>query len=98
MLFLTGELAKQVYTDFKYYGEAMGLTSCCLYGGGGASISPQTVQLKKGVDIVVGAVGRVKDHIERGYLDLCSLKSRILDEADEMLRQGIWMDKDSVHN
>ncbi|XP_076931574.1 DEAD-box ATP-dependent RNA helicase 7-like [Bidens hawaiensis] len=96
VLLPTRELAKQVYTDFKYYGEALGLTSCCLYGGGGASIGPQTVQLKRGVDIVVGAVGRVKDHIERGNLDLCSLKFRILDEADEMLRQGFVEDVEYI--
>ncbi|KAK9078058.1 hypothetical protein SSX86_002115 [Deinandra increscens subsp. villosa] len=96
VLLPTRELAKQVYTDFKYYGDALGLTSCCLYGGGGASISPQTVQLKRGVDIVVGAVGRVKDHIERGNLDLCSLKFRILDEADEMLRQGFVEDVEYI--
>ncbi|CAI9260973.1 unnamed protein product [Lactuca saligna] len=96
VLLPTRELAKQVYTDFKYYGDAVGLSSCCLYGGGGASISPQTVQLKRGVDIVVGAVGRVKDHIERGNLDLCSLKFRILDEADEMLRQGFVEDVEYI--
>ncbi|KAJ0466162.1 putative RNA helicase [Helianthus annuus] len=96
VLLPTRELAKQVFTDFKYYGEAVGLSSCCLYGGGGASISPQTVQLKRGVDIVVGAVGRVKDHIERGNLDLSSLKFRILDEADEMLRQGFVEDVEYI--
>ncbi|XP_071709520.1 DEAD-box ATP-dependent RNA helicase 7-like [Rutidosis leptorrhynchoides] len=96
VLLPTRELAKQVFTDFKYFGEAVGLTSCCLYGGGGASIGPQTVQLKRGVDIVVGAVGRVKDHIERGNLDLCSLKFRILDEADEMLRQGFVEDVEYI--
>ncbi|KVI04750.1 DNA/RNA helicase, DEAD/DEAH box type, N-terminal [Cynara cardunculus var. scolymus] len=96
VLLPTRELAKQVFTDFKYYGDAVGLTSCCLYGGGGASISPQTVQLKRGVDIVVGAVGRVKDHIERGNLDFSSLKYRILDEADEMLRQGFVEDVEYI--
>ncbi|KVI10055.1 cytochrome P450 [Cynara cardunculus var. scolymus] len=96
VLLPTRELAKQVFSDFKAYGEAVGLTACCLYGGGGASISPQTVQLKRGVDIVVGAVGRVKDHIERGNLDLCSLKFRILDEADEMLRQGFVEDVEYI--
>ncbi|PWA64201.1 DNA/RNA helicase, DEAD/DEAH box type, N-terminal [Artemisia annua] len=77
MLFPTRELAKQVYTDFEYYGKSVGLSDCCLYGGGGASIGPQITQLNRGVDIVVGAVGRVKDHIEKGKLDLKSLKFRI---------------------
>lgn len=49
-----------MFTDFEYYGKSVGLSACCLYGGGGASIGPQTTQLKRGVDIVVGAVGRVK--------------------------------------
>ncbi|PWA92671.1 DEAD-box ATP-dependent RNA helicase 7 [Artemisia annua] len=96
VLLPTRELAKQVYTDFEYYGKSVGLTACCLYGGGGASIGPQTTQLKRGVDIVVGAVGRVKDHIERGNLDLKSLKFRILDEADEMLRQGFVEDVEYI--
>ncbi|KAK9053713.1 hypothetical protein SSX86_024787 [Deinandra increscens subsp. villosa] len=72
VLLPTRELAKQVYTDFKYYGEVMGPTSCCLYGGGGTSISHQTVQLKRGVNIVVGAVGRAKAGLPPGVLNLVS--------------------------
>ncbi|KAI3769264.1 hypothetical protein L6452_00365 [Arctium lappa] len=89
-------MTAQVFTDFKAYGEAVSLTACCLYGGGGASVSPQIVQLKRGVDIVVRAVGRVKDHIGRGNLDLCSLKFRILDQVDEMLRQGFVEDVEYI--
>ncbi|XP_039165733.1 DEAD-box ATP-dependent RNA helicase 7-like [Eucalyptus grandis] len=33
VLLPTKELAKQVFSDFEVYGGAMGLTSCCLYGG-----------------------------------------------------------------
>lgn len=44
--------------DFEVYGVAMGLTSCCLYGG--ASYQAQEIKLKKGVDIVIGTPGRVK--------------------------------------
>ncbi|GJX18147.1 DEAD-box ATP-dependent RNA helicase 7, partial [Tanacetum coccineum] len=94
VLLPTRELAKQVYTDFEYYGKSVGLTACCLYGG--ASIGPQTTQLKRGVDIVVGAVGRIKDHIDRGNLDLKSLKFRILDEANEMLRQSFVEDVEYI--
>ncbi|KAI3772976.1 hypothetical protein L6452_04172 [Arctium lappa] len=60
LLARTWHVTTQVFTDFKAYGEAVSLTACCLYGGGGASVSPQIVQLKRGVDIVVRAVGRVK--------------------------------------
>lgn len=51
-------IVEKVYDDFKVYGEALGLVSCCLYGG--ASYHPQEMSLKRGVDIVVGTPGRIK--------------------------------------
>ncbi|XP_043813464.1 DEAD-box ATP-dependent RNA helicase 7 isoform X2 [Manihot esculenta] len=94
VLLPTRELASQVYDDFKVYGETLGLTSCCLYGG--ASYNPQEMSLKRGVDIVVGTPGRIKDHIERGNIDLSLLKFRVLDEADEMLRMGFVEDVELI--
>ena len=41
-----------------------------------------------GVHIVVGTPGRLRDHIERGALDVSALKIVVLDEADEMLDLG----------
>lgn len=38
----------------------------------------------------------VQDHIERGTLDLKSLKFRILDEADEMLNMGFVEDVELI--
>ncbi|EEF51492.1 DEAD-box ATP-dependent RNA helicase 7 [Ricinus communis] len=94
VLLPTRELASQVFDDFKVYGESLGLTSCCLYGG--ASYHPQEMSLKRGVDIVVGTPGRVKDHIERGNINLSYLKFRVLDEADEMLRMGFVEDVELI--
>ncbi|KDP22369.1 hypothetical protein JCGZ_26200 [Jatropha curcas] len=94
VLLPTRELACQVYDDFKVYGEALGLTTCCLYGG--ASYHPQETSLKRGVDVVVGTPGRIKDHIERGNIDLSLLKFRVLDEADEMLRMGFVEDVELI--
>lgn len=48
----------QVSADFEVYGGALGLTSCCLYGG--APYHSQQIKLKRGVDIVVGTPGRIK--------------------------------------
>lgn len=48
----------QVYADFEVYGGALGLVSCCLYGG--APYQSQEIRLKRGVDIVIGTPGRVK--------------------------------------
>ncbi|KAL0359006.1 UNVERIFIED_CONTAM: DEAD-box ATP-dependent RNA helicase 7 [Sesamum angustifolium] len=94
VLLPTRELATQVFADFEVYGGALGLNSCCLYGG--SPYQPQQIQLKRGVDIVVGTPGRIKDHIERGNLDFRSLKFRVLDEADEMLRMGFVEDVELI--
>jgi ATP-dependent RNA helicase DeaD len=41
-----------------------------------------------GAHVIVGTPGRVMDHIERKSLNLDSLSTLVLDEADEMLRMG----------
>ncbi|KAH9297798.1 hypothetical protein KI387_029480 [Taxus chinensis] len=89
----TRELAKQVHSDFEVYGGSVGINTCCVYGG--APYGPQEHALRRGVDVVVGTPGRIKDHIERGTLNLKSLKFRVLDEADEMLNMGFV---DAVEN
>ncbi|KAK9287400.1 hypothetical protein L1049_015819 [Liquidambar formosana] len=94
VLLPTRELAKQVHSDFEVYGGAVGLTSCCLYGG--APYQSQEMKLRRGVDIVIGTPGRIKDHIERGNIDFSSLKFRVLDEADEMLRMGFVEDVELI--
>ncbi|KAJ6294558.1 hypothetical protein OIU76_022608 [Salix suchowensis] len=94
VLLPTRELATQVFDDFRVYGGAMGLNSCCVYGG--ASYQPQEFALKRGVDVVVGTPGRIKDHIEKGNIDLSLLKFRVLDEADEMLRMGFVEDVELI--
>lgn len=47
-----------------------------------------TNSIERGVDIVVGTPGRIKDHIGKVNIDLGALKFRVLVEADEMLRMG----------
>ena len=59
---------------------------------GGASYGEQFRRLSRGVEIVVGTPGRVKDHIERGSLSLDALEYFVLDEADEMLDMGFLED------
>ena len=51
---------------------------------------------EKGVEIVVGTPGRVKDHIERGSLKLDKISYFILDEADEMLDMGFREDIENI--
>ncbi len=83
----TRELAIQVAAAFEKYSAKMNqLRVVAIYGG--AAYQPQLSQLKRGVHIVVGTPGRVMDHMNRGSLNLSSLKCLVLDEADEMLRMG----------
>uniref|UniRef100_A0A0E0IMI1 DEAD-box ATP-dependent RNA helicase 7 n=1 Tax=Oryza nivara TaxID=4536 RepID=A0A0E0IMI1_ORYNI len=94
VLLPTRELAKQVHTDFAFYGATFGLSACCVYGG--SDYRSQEMAIRKGVDIVVGTPGRVKDFVEKGTLNFRSLKFRVLDEADEMLNMGFVDDVELI--
>jgi ATP-dependent RNA helicase DeaD len=45
---------------------------------------------------VVGTPGRLRDHLERGALDLSALEVVVLDEADEMLDLGFREDLEAI--
>ncbi|KAL5099358.1 hypothetical protein RYX36_003685 [Vicia faba] len=88
------ELANQVFADFEVYGSSLGLAACAVYGG--APYGAQEAKLRRGVDVIIGTLGRIKDHIERKNIDLSHLKFRVLDEADEMLRMGFVDDVELI--
>src|SRR5690606_33586680 len=91
----TRELAIQVAEAFqKYAAHLPGLQ--VLPGYGGQGYGPQLHALRRGVHVVVGAPGRVIDHLARGSLDLSALRCLVLDEADEMLRMGFIDDVETV--
>ena len=82
----TRELALQVSRELEWlYAKAGARISTCV---GGMDASRERRSLSHGAHIVVGTPGRLRDHIERGALDLSNLKAVILDEADEMLDMG----------
>lgn len=83
----TRELAIQVAEAFQKYARYIkDFHVVPIYGG--ADYRGQLRQLQRGVHVVVGTPGRVMDHMRRGSLDLSSLRTLVLDEADEMLRMG----------
>lgn len=87
----TRELAIQVAEAFSRYGNRRkGFKVLALYGG--QEYSKQIRRLDEGVQVVVGTPGRVMDHMRRATLDLQSLQTLVLDEADEMLRMGFQED------
>jgi len=82
----TRELALQVSRELIWlYGGAGARIATCV---GGMDASKERRNLAHGAQIVVGTPGRLRDHLERGALDLSALKAVVLDEADEMLDMG----------
>ncbi len=90
----TRELAMQVDTELKKLSRGTGHISTAVYGG--APIDRQIISLRRGVDIVVGTPGRLKDMIERDALDLSEISEVVLDEADRMLDMGFEEDLDFI--
>lgn len=90
----TRELAMQVAEAVHKYGKALGVSVLPIYGG--ASMETQIRALKRGVDVVVATPGRALDHINRGTLNLKSVRVVVLDEADEMLDMGFAEDLEAI--
>lgn len=85
----TRELAIQVADACEQFMKyAKGINIVTLYGGQRYDI--QLRALKQGAQVVVGTPGRILDHLRRNTLDLSELKAIVLDEADEMLRMGLY--------
>ncbi|CAN1486162.1 SrmB Superfamily II DNA and RNA helicases [Sphingomonadaceae bacterium] len=92
----TRELALQVSRELMWlYGKAGVRIATCV---GGMDASKERRNLNQGAQIVVGTPGRLRDHLERGALDLSALKVAVLDEADEMLDMGFREELEEILN
>ncbi len=90
----TRELALQVSRELEWlYGAARARIATCV---GGMDASKERRALSHGAHIVVGTPGRLRDHLERGALDLSALGTAVLDEADEMLDMGFREDLEEI--
>ncbi|OCW57198.1 DEAD/DEAH box helicase [Hoeflea olei] len=90
----TRELALQVERELSWlYEEAGARIATCV---GGMNMSTERRTLERGAHIVVGTPGRLRDHIERGSLDLSAMRAVVLDEADEMLDLGFRDDLEFI--
>ena len=82
----TRELALQVQRELAWlYARAKAVVVSCV---GGMDPRREQRALAAGAHVVVGTPGRLRDHLERGQLDLSALQAVVLDEADEMLDLG----------
>ena len=90
----TRELALQVSRELGWlYGKAGLQIATCV---GGMDAGKERRALRSGPAIVVGTPGRLRDHLERGALDLSGLVGVVLDEADEMLDMGFRDDLEEI--
>ncbi len=90
----TRELAMQVHRELSWLYEQTGARVVSCVGGMDARFEQRA--LAAGCHIVVGTPGRLKDHIERGQLNLSAIRAVALDEADEMLDLGFRDDLEFI--
>ena len=90
VLLPTRELADQVAQQIKLYAKYTNLRSAVVFGG--MDMKPQTLELKKGVEVLVATPGRLLDHIEAKNAVLNQVEYVVLDEADRMLDIGFLPD------
>ncbi|RKS42682.1 ATP-dependent RNA helicase DeaD [Gillisia mitskevichiae] len=87
----TRELCLQITNELKNYGKfTPGLNTVAIYGG--ASITDQAQQIRRGAQIIVATPGRMQDMIKRKLVDISKIEYCVLDEADEMLNMGFFED------
>ena len=90
VLLPTRELADQVAQQIAMYAKYTKLRSAVVFGG--MDMKPQTIELKKGVEVLVATPGRLLDHIEAKTAVLNQVEYVVLDEADRMLDIGFLPD------
>src|SRR5450830_1007094 len=85
----TRELADQVSNELRRlarFTDNIKILTLC----GGTAMRPQMASLEHGCHIVVGTPGRLRDHIGRGSINLSTVQTLVLDEADRMVDMGFY--------
>ncbi len=86
----TRELAEQVHqtiADLSGNGKARSTT---VYGG--VSKGTQINQARRGIEILVACPGRLLDLVDEGQIDISSIETLVLDEADRLCDMGFLPD------
>lgn len=90
----TRELARQVFDVLRPFAEALGLDAVDVIGG--RTIENQLRKLKRSPHFIIGTPGRLLDHIRRRAVDLTTVRTVVLDEADQMLAAGFREDIETI--
>ncbi len=91
----TRELADQVTNEVRRLARALPnikVLSLC----GGVPLGPQVASLQHSPHVIVGTPGRVLKHLKSGSVNLGTLRSFVLDEADRMLDMGFAEQLDEI--
>ena len=86
----TRELALQIKENFDLYGKYLPIRNTVIFGGVGQA--PQVEALQRGVDALEATPRRLNDLCNQGHIDLTSIETFVLDEADRMLDMGFIHD------
>lgn len=89
----TRELAIQIEKEYEKY-KPKKASVACFYGG--TEYYKQENKMWEGIDILVGTPGRIMDHLEKGNLDISTVKHVVLDEADRMMDMGFQESIDKI--
>lgn len=90
----TRELAQQIGEVFNALAKHTKVRAFAVYGG--IEQDAQIKKLQDGLDIVIATPGRMFDLIRNGHMDLGSIETLVLDEADRMLDLGFIDDVQAV--
>jgi superfamily II DNA/RNA helicase len=82
----TRELAAQVQKEIAQLTDDQGRRVITIYGGTSYNVARKALNF--GVDVVVACPGRLEDMLEQGALDLSSVETVVVDEADRMADMG----------
>ncbi|MGZ3775866.1 MAG: DEAD/DEAH box helicase [Pseudobdellovibrionaceae bacterium] len=90
----TRELAQQIGDVFNRLAKHTKVKAFSLFGG--VEQDYQIQKLQDGIDIVIATPGRMFDLISQGFLNVASVETLVLDEADHMLDLGFIEDIESI--
>ena len=86
----TRELATQIFQSFVTYGRNLQLRHAVVFGG--VNQHRQVRAMQAGVDVLIATPGRLLDLMNQGHIDLSTVETLVLDEADRMLDMGFLPD------
>jgi ATP-dependent RNA helicase RhlE len=82
----TRELALQIQKNYAELNSVKSHRSVIVMGG--TNIKSQITELRRGASVVIATPGRLLDLMERGAVNLSTVETLVLDEADRMLDMG----------